>query len=89
MYMSPIVALLEMFQITLILVTCFLVFACYICYLHVNCAFICLCDCIYVCICVFRPHNKGEYQFIKIFVLVKGMKECNIFFFLERQFLLV
>ena len=41
------------------------------------------------CICVFRPHNKGEYPFTKIFVLVKGMKECNIFFFLERQSLLV
>ena len=48
--------------------------------------------CIYVCICAFRLHNKGEYSFTKIFVLVngvKGIKECNIFFFLERQSLQV
>ena len=48
--------------------------------------------CFYVCICAFRLHNKGEYSFTKIFVLVhgvKGIKECNIFFFLERQSLLI
>ena len=45
--------------------------------------------CIYIYICVFRLHSKGEYPFTKIFVPVKGMKECNIFFFLERQSLLI
>ena len=32
-----------------------------------------------------RPHNKGEYPCTKVFVLGKGMKECNMFFFLEGQ----
>ena len=36
--------------------------------------------CICVCTCVFRLHNKGEYQFTKIFVLVKGIKKFNFFF---------
>ena len=26
-------------------------------------------------------HNKGEYPFAKIFVLLKGMKECNMIMF--------
>ena len=54
-------------------------FPSYICYLHVNCA----CNLIemYDCICIFRLHNKAEYPLTKIFVLVNGMKECNIFFF--------
>ena len=41
---------------------------------------VCVCVCARVCVCV-RSHNNGEYTFTKIFVLVKGMKECNIFFF--------
>ena len=52
-------------------------------------SFPCFGLCIYVCICVFRLHNKGEYPITKIFVLVKGIKECNILFFLECQFLLI
>ena len=61
--------------------------ACYIFYLHLNCAsnFSYLYDCtgfsVFVCISVLLPHNEGEYPFTKIFGLVKGMKECNIFFF--------
>ena len=34
--------------------------------------------CLYLCL---QVTNKGEYPFAKIFVLVKGMKECSIFFF--------
>ena len=47
-----------------------------ICMIADDTAYLCVC----VCVCV-RSHNNGEYTFTKIFVLVKGMKECNIFFF--------
>ena len=44
--------------------------------------------CIYVCICVVLPHNKVEYSFAEICVFVKGIKEGNMFIFLQCQSLL-
>ena len=49
-----------------------------ICMIADDTAYLCVCVC--VCVCV-RSHNNGKYTFTIIFVLVKGMKECNIFFF--------
>ena len=58
-------------------------FACCICCLHVYSAsgFVSLYDCtVFMFVFVFRLHNKDKYQFTKIFVLVKGIREFNIFF---------
>ena len=45
--------------------------------------------CLYLCLQA-TLYYKGEYPFTKIFVLVKGIKECHIHvFFLERQSLLI
>ena len=61
--------------------------------LHLCACSICLFVWLYlilcVCICVCRPHIKGEYTFTKTFVFIKGIKEGNIFCFLERQSLLI
>ena len=58
-------------------------FACCICCLHVYsaCGFVSLHDCtVFMFVFVFRLHNKDKYPFTKIFVLVKGIREFNIFF---------
>ena len=58
-------------------------FACSICCLHgySACGFVSLYDCtVFMFVFVFRLHNKDKYQFTKIFVLVKGIREFNIFF---------
>ena len=75
-----------MYMSTLVMFSCIYLLVIFF-YLHLTCAsnFSYLFDCtgfsVFVCISVLLPHNEGEYPFTKIFGLVKGMKECNIFFF--------
>ena len=87
MFMSPLVMLYFIYLLVVFVACMFTVLVALVFF-----AWLYMILCIYVCICAFRLHNKGEYSFTKIFVLVngvKGIKECNIFFFLERQSLLI
>ena len=83
--MSPLV-MLPCIYLLVVFVACMFtgLVALFVCMIVLDTLYLCL----YLCLQAIL-YYKGEYPFTKIFVLVKEIKECNIFFFLERQSLLI